>query len=150
MKRYSILAILLLFVFTASVFAYPHKFKKLQWWNNEDTVKQLNVSESQLAEINKIDEGYRVQIDGLSNQVREQYKALAIMMDDPASTNEQLTEKHQELMNTKNKLKTLKFEEKLQIREVLNDEQIVKLGEMKSERWEKHAKQCNYKKEDKQ
>ena len=150
MNRYSILGLLLLFVFTASVFAYPHKYKKLQWWNNEDTVKQLNVTEAQLAEINKIDEGIKVQIDGLRTQVKEQRKALAVMLNDPASTNEQLTAKHKELMNTKNDLKTLKFEEKLQIREILNDEQIVKLGEIKSERWEKHAKKCDYKKENKQ
>ena len=149
MNRYSILAILLLFVFTASVFAYPHKYKKLQWWNNEDTVKQLNISESQIAEINKIDEGFRVQIDGLSNQVHEQYKALAVMMSDPASTNDQLTAKHNELMAVKNELKTLKFEEKLQIRGVLNDDQIVELGEIKKERWERRAKQCDYKKQDK-
>jgi len=147
MKRYSIFAILLLFVFTASVFAYPHKYKKLQWWNDENTVKQLNVTEKQLAEINKIDEGYRVQIDGLRNQVQEQYQALAVMMKDPASTNEQLTVKHNELMESKNAVRTLKFEEKLQIREVLTAEQIVELGEIKSERWNKHAKQCDYKKE---
>ena len=146
MNRYSILALLLLFAFTASVFAYPHKYKKLQWWNNDETVKQLNISESQIAEINKIDEGFRVQIDGLGSQVREQYKALAVMMSDPASTNEQLTAKHKELMASKNELKTLKFEEKLQIRGVLNDDQIVELGEIKKERWEKHSKKCDYKK----
>ncbi|MGI9535037.1 MAG: Spy/CpxP family protein refolding chaperone [Thermodesulfobacteriota bacterium] len=149
MKRYSILALLLMFVFTASVFAYPHKYKKLQWWNNEDTVKQLNVSDTQIADINKIDEGFKVQVDGLKNKVHEQYKALAVMMNDPASTNDQLTAKHNELMTSKNELKTLKFEEKLQIREVLNDEQIIKLGEIKRERWDKHTKQCDYKKENK-
>ena len=53
-------------------------------------------------------------------------------------------------MNTKNELKTLKFDEKLQIRGVLNEEQIVELGKIKKENWNKHAKKCDYKKDKKQ
>ena len=132
MKKYSIITFLLVFGFVATVFAYPHKrgFHH-QWWKNEDTVAKLQLSENQLSKINKIDKSYSEQFDSLHIQLREQQKKLSVMLSDPKSTNDQLKSMHDDLMVFKKEFNSLNFEKKLKIRDLLSDDQIIKLGEMK-------------------
>lgn len=142
MKKLSILSILAVFVLSISAYGYHHKHKMHNWWEKEDVVEKLQLSDSQLNEINKIDESYKDQLETLHNEVRDIRDQLRVMMNDPKSTNEQITSKHDEKVAKKTELGKVWFEKKLKVRDVLNDEQIVKIGEIKKERWEGHRKQC--------
>ena len=150
MKRVSIFSFLLVFVLSAAVFAYPrgHKGSKMhKWWENEEVVKDLNLSEEQLKEINEIHASSIDQFKALLSEVKDMYKGLKEMMGDPKATTEGLTSKHDALIAKKGELKKLKFQKKLKIRGVLTDDQIIKLSEIKKEHWKKHkeGKGCSYK-----
>lgn len=142
MKRFTAFLVLFAFVFVASAFAGHGWHKKYHWWKNENTVKELNVSQDQLSKINKIEEDYRPQFEKLHNELIEQKEGLKTMLNDPKSTNEQLIAKYNEKLAKKNELKSLKFQKKLAIRDTLNNDQIVKLGKIKERKWKEHKKDC--------
>ncbi len=150
MKRVSIFSFLLVFVLSAAVFANQrgHKGGKMhKWWENEEVVKDLNLSEEQLKGINEIYASSIDQFEALRGEVNDMYKELREMMGDPKATVESLTSKHDALIAKKGELKKLKFQKKLNIRGVLTDDQIIKLSEIKKEHWKtyKEGKGCSYK-----
>jgi len=150
MKRVSIFSFLLVFVLSAAVFANQrgHKGGKMhKWWENEEVVKDLNLSEEQLKGINEIYASSIDQFKALRGEVKDMYKELREMMGDPKATVESLTSKHDALIAKKGELKKLKFQKKLNIRGVLTDDQIIKLSEIKKEHWKtyKEGKGCSYK-----
>ncbi len=142
MKRVSIFSFLLVFVLSAAVFAYQrgHKGSKMhKWWENEEVVKDINLSEGQLKEINEIHSSSTDQFKALRGEVKDMYKELREMMGDPKATVESLTSKHDALIAKKSELKKLRFQKKLKIRGVLTDDQIIKLSEIKKEHSQKHT-----------
>ena len=150
MKRVSIFSFLLVFVLSAAVFANQrgHKGGKMhKWWENEEVVKDLNLSEEQLKGINEIYASSIDQFKALHGEVKDMYKELREMMGDPKATVESLTSKHDALIAKKGELKKLEFQKKLNIRGVLTDDQIIKLSEIKKEHWKtyKEGKGCSYK-----
>ena len=145
MKRFTTFLILFAFLLTATAFAGHHWHKKYHWWKNEDMMKELNVSEAQLSQINKIDEDYKEKFEKLHDNLMVQKDSLKAMLNDPKSSNDQLTAKYNEKLAAKNELKALKFQKKLAIRNVLNDDQIVKLGALKEKKWKDHKRDCSSK-----
>jgi len=138
MKRVSIFSFLLVLVFSAAVFArnQGHMGGKMhKWWEKEEVVKNLNLSEEQLKEINEIHASSVDQLKALRGEVKDMYKELREMMGDPKATMESLTSKHDALIAKKSELKKLRFQKKLKIRGVLTDDQIIKLSEIKKEQW---------------
>lgn len=136
MRRYSILslAIIALLAFTASLYAYPHNhgkgMYKKDWWENEQFVKELQLTDEQVTKIKEIDESYDSKFESMHNKLMESYKSYKQSMSDPKATDAQITATHDEMLSSKNELKKLKLEKKLKIRNILSGEQITKLSEM--------------------
>jgi len=76
MKKLSILTFLLVFIFSAGVFARYHGHKMHKWWENEEMVKSVGLSEEQLTEIKKIDAGYQDQFNKLHDEIKKLHKDL--------------------------------------------------------------------------
>lgn len=150
MKKLTVLTLLLVFVFAAGAFARQHGYGKHNWWENEETVKSVGLSEDQLSEIKKIDESYKEKFSSLHEDIKKLHMEYKDLMNDPKSGNEDITAKHNEMIAKKNEKMSLKLEKKLKMRGVLNQDQIVKLGELKKQRMmdRKGWKDCPYKESD--
>lgn len=147
MKKLTVLTLLLVFVFAAGAFARQHGYGKHNWWENEETVKSVGLSEDQLAELKKIDESYTEQFSKLHEEIKKLHMELRDLMSDPKSSNEDITAKHNEMIAKKDEKMSLKLEKKLKMRGVLNPDQIVKLSEIKKQQMTecKGGKDCPYK-----
>lgn len=166
MRRFSILsfALFIAAVFSVAAYSYPHKhgMGHKDWWDNDQYVKELNLTDEQVTSINDIDKSYDSKFESLHEQLMKSYEAYKVSMYDPAATDKQITEKHNEMLTKKMELKKLKLEKKLRIRSVLNNEQIAKMGEMKKQHRSRDcdhkdkkcdgdcAKECDMKKEGKE
>ena len=73
-------------------------------------------------------------------------------MNNPKATDDEIKSKFEDKLTKKHELKKVALEKKLKIRKVLNDDQIVALGEIKKSKWEKKSgcdkegKECGSKK----
>ncbi len=147
MRSFSVLslALMTLVVFTASVYAYPHNdghgtYKK-EWWENEQFVKELQLTDEQVKKIKEIDESYDSKFEPWHSNIMESYEAYKQSMTDPEATNDQITAKYDDMLSSNNELKKLKLQKKLKVRDILSADQITKLSEMKKMQWKK---ECDY------
>ncbi|NIP31837.1 MAG: hypothetical protein GTO02_20230 [Candidatus Dadabacteria bacterium] len=142
MKKILTSSILLLIALTFFSNANAGKKHWIKWWENEEIVKQLNVNDSQLSSIKKIDKDFKDKIHTLHEELKIVTTEYRNLIKDSKATNEQIKTKFEEKLNKKYALKKLSLEKKLKIRDILNDEQIVSLAELKSNKWHKHHKKC--------
>lgn len=149
MKKLSVFAGLLIFVLAVTVFAYPGKHKYYKWWENEEIVKEVGLTEKQVTDLNAIDESYVDQFKKLHLEVKALRGELYDLMGDPKATDEAIIAKHKEKITKKTEKMELKLEKKLKMRSLLNDEQIVTLSGIFKEKMAayKEGKECSYKQE---
>lgn len=156
MKKLSLALVLLVLTISVSAIAgqgYKHKMHK--WWENEEIVKEVGLTEKQVGEINAINESYGDKFKKLHTDVKALRGELYDLMGDPKSSDEAITAKHKEKTAKKTEMMELKLEKKLKMRAVLNDEQIVKLSGIFKEKMAAHkegkecsdkdGKECSYK-----
>lgn len=142
MYRFSILsfALVITIFLGAASFAVAGKhgkcMDKKEWWNNQEIVQQVGLTEEQVTSIDDIDKSYDSKFDALHTELMNAHKSFKDVMMDPASTDEQITKKHDEMLKLKNDLKKLKLDRKLKIRSVLKNDQREKLYDIKKQRWE--------------
>ena len=156
MKKLSILTLLLTFLFAAGASARYHRGHDMhQWWNNDEMVKSVGLTDEQLTEIKKIDESYNDKFSKLHEDMKKMHMEMKDLMNNPKSSDKDITAKHNEMMIKKNELMSLQLEKELKIRGVLKPEQITKLGEARKQQmmeWKKgmdcpnkEGKECPYK-----
>ena len=147
MKKLSVFAGLLIFVLAVTVFAYPGKHKYYKWWENEEIVKEVGLTEKQIGELGAINESYSDKFKTLRGELKALRGEFYDLMGDPKSTDEAITAKHKEMIAKKTEKKELKLEKKLKMRSLLNDEQIVTLSGIFKEKMAayKEGKECSYK-----
>lgn len=159
MKKLSILTLLLNFLFAAGASAnYHHGFGMHEWWNNDVMVKAVGLTDEQLTEIKKIDESYKDKFSKLFEDMKKMHMEMRDLMNNPKSSDKDITAKHNEMMTKKNELMSLQLEKQLKIRGVLKPEQITKLGEARKQQMMerkkgmdcpyKEGKECPYKDKD--
>jgi len=147
MKKLSVFAGLLIFVLAVTVFAYPGKHKYYKWWENEEIVKEVGLTEKQVTDLNAINENYAEKFKTLRGEIKALRGELYDLMGDPKSTDEAIIAKHKEKITKKTEKMELKLEKKLKMRSLLNDEQIVTLSGIFKEKMAayKEGKECSYK-----
>jgi len=146
MKKLSILTLLLVFLFAAGASArYHHGYGMHSWWENEETVKSVGLTDEQLTELKKIDESYKGKFGKLDEDMKKLHMELRALMNDPKTSDKDMTAKHNEMMSKKDEKMSLQFEKKLKMRGVLKPDQIVKLSEIKKEHMKqyKKGKECD-------
>lgn len=134
MNRISILSLIALLIFAVSNFAYAQKSSN--WWDNQEIAKKLNLTEKQLNKLKSIDGDYANQVSSLSGDLQKFFGEFMNMINSPKPTNKEITSKYNEMLSKQNKIGEIELEKQLKIRDVLKDDQIVILGEIRKEQWE--------------
>lgn len=149
MKRFTLLSIVPLVLFAFSAYGYPygegHGHGKWLWWKDTTIVEELKLDDKQKTEINEISSTYEQKLEEMRPGVGEKRKAFMDAMANPTSTREEIMKAYDQMWDTKYKMKKAMLEMKLDIRAVLNPDQVKKLNEIrqqhKQEMMEKHKKQ---------
>ncbi|NIT13414.1 MAG: hypothetical protein GTN99_03960, partial [Candidatus Dadabacteria bacterium] len=149
MKKLSLPLFLLVLTISVSAFATHHyRAKWHKWWEDEEIVKEVGLSEKQVADLNAINDSYAEKFKTLRGELKALRTELHDLMGDPKATDEAITAKHKEKIAKKNEKMELKLEKKLKMRKVLSEDQIVKLSAIMKEKWEAHkarkaGKECS-------
>lgn len=135
MNRISILSLIAILIFAVNNFAYAQKSSN--WWDNQEIAKKLNLTEKQKNKLNSIDGDYANQVSSLNGDLQKVFSEFMNMINSPKPTNKEITSKYNEMVSKQNKIGEIELEKQLKIREVLKDDQVVKLGDIRKEQWKK-------------
>lgn len=120
-KTYLIILSLILFY---SLNAYSHGgFGSPKWWKDAEVVKELNLTKDQADSIEQIFNSSRGQIADLNSQLKQKQSEFRSKIEDPNSSRDEVLELNDQVVSLKTKLKRLRLDMLLKIREVLTPEQ---------------------------
>ncbi|ACK68345.1 protein of unknown function Spy-related [Rippkaea orientalis PCC 8801] len=103
--------------------------------NPDKLMEQLNLSNSQIQQLNTIRQKYRPQMDEMREKIDKSRQELDKMMQGNSSVTD-LRKKHQEVINLDQKLHNLRFESMLEMRAVLTPEQRTQFAQLMQQRRE--------------
>ncbi|GBF81274.1 Spy/CpxP family protein refolding chaperone [Aphanothece sacrum] len=96
-------------------------------------MEQLNLSQTQVQQLQAIRQKYSGQMEPLQQQIRVKADELSQLMDGTAS-NDVIRSKHQEMLNLRQKMGNLRFESMLEMREILTRQQRREFGQLMQQR----------------
>ncbi len=148
MKRYMILPLLLVLFVSFSAQADHHKGKNWNWWENEKITSKLDLTDDQKTQLNDIATKY----EPAMTEAREDFMAKKAAFKD-AKTNKETSsadviKAFDVMWDSKYKMKRIKLDRGLEMRDVLTQEQLTTLKETKEARKDKMMKK--YKKHHKE
>lgn len=120
-KTYFVILCLILFY---SLNAYSHGgYGSAKWWKDPDVVKQLDLTKDQVNLIEQIFDSNKDQIADLNSQLKQKQSEFRSKIEDPNSSRDEVLELNDEVVQLKTKLKRLRLDMLLKIREVLTPDQ---------------------------
>lgn len=146
MKRLMIAPLLLFLLFSVSANAENHWHKYGDWWNDQSTVKQLELTDGQTSQIKEIVAKYKPALDKAAGTFKENKTAYMKVMSDPASSKADVIKAFDVMSDSKYKMKRVGLDMKLDVKSVLTPEQITKLVEIKQKRMEEKKQRWKDKK----
>lgn len=146
MKKLMILP--LLFVLLAGAAANAKGWGKghgcWAWWDDEDIVKELKLSEEQIAGINAVQEKFKPAMDKAWETFDAKKTAYKEAKANPETSKADVIKAFDVMWDAKYKMKRIKLDKSLDTRAVLTPEQVKKLHEIKQqqmEEWKKKYKE---------
>jgi Spy/CpxP family protein refolding chaperone len=137
-KTYFVILSLILFY---SLNAYSHGgYGNAKWWKDPEVVKELNLSKDQVNLIEQIFNGNKDQILDLNSQLKQKQSEFRSKIEDPNSSREEVLELNDQVVQVKTKLKRLRLDMLLKIREVLTPDQRQILHEIRFTEFKKKHK----------
>ena len=116
--------VILSLILVYSLNAYSHGgYGSAKWWKDAKVVKELNLTEDQVNLIEQIFNSDKNQIEDLYSQLRQKQSQFRSKIEDPNSSRDEVLELNDEVVQLKTKLKRLRLDMLLKIREVLTPEQ---------------------------
>ncbi len=103
-----------------------------KWWKNNEIIEQLGLTSDQGNQIEKIFVSNKGQIMELKSMLTVKQKSLRSLIRDPHSSREEVLILNDEVDRIKSRLKRLRLDMLLKIREVLSPEQRLKLREIRA------------------
>jgi len=103
-----------------------------KWWKNNEIIEQLGLTSDQGNQIEKIFVSNKGQIIELKSMLKVKQKSLRSLIRDPHSSREEVLILNDEVDRIKSRLKRLRLDMLLKIREVLSPEQRLKLREIRA------------------
>ncbi len=120
-KSYFMVLVLILFY---SVNAYGHdEDGSVKWWKDAKVVGELNLTKDQISLIEQIFNSDKGQIADLYSQLKQKQSEFRSKIEDPNSSRDEVLELNDQVVRLKTKLKRLRLNMLLKIREVLTPEQ---------------------------
>ena len=137
-KTYFIILSLILFY---SLNSYSHGgYGSAKWWKDAEVVKQLNLTGDQVNLIEQIFNSNKGQIADLNSQLKQKQSEFRSKIEDPNSSRDEVLELNDEVVHLKTKLKRLRLDMLLKIREVLTPEQRQNLHKIRFTEFKKKHK----------
>ena len=130
--RVPIILLLILTLFTASAFGYMSGKMNYKWWKDPRVAEKLNLSEDQVNQIERVFTAYKERIVILHRRFTEEDNKLKNALQNPHSTKEEILKITDDLEEVKASLSKLKIQMYLQVKEILTNEQIKTLHEIKA------------------
>lgn len=116
--------IILSLILFYSLNAYSHGgFGSAKWWKDAEVAKELNLTKDQADLIEQIFNGSKDQIADLYSQLKQKQSEFRSKIEDPNSSRDEVLELNDQVVDLKTKLKRLRLDMLLKIREVLTPEQ---------------------------
>ncbi|MCT7970745.1 Spy/CpxP family protein refolding chaperone [Laspinema olomoucense] len=106
-----------------------------QWAEKEGWLEQLNLTPEQQQEIQAIRDRYEPQMQASRDQMRQNMERMGQMMSDNTSDND-LRNQHNEILQMRQQMGQMQFEQMLAIRNVLTPEQREQFAQLMQERRE--------------
>ena len=151
MKRFTILPLLLVLFVSVSALAAHHEGKRgsWNWWESDKITSKIDLTDEQKTQLNDIAAKYEPAL----TEAREDYKtkktAYKDASADKATSSADVIKAFDVMWDSKYKMKRIKLDQKLEMREVLTQEQLTTLKEMKQAKkdrmMKKHHKQMKEK-----
>ncbi|MCT7978097.1 Spy/CpxP family protein refolding chaperone [Laspinema olomoucense] len=108
-----------------------------QWAGKEGWLDQLNLTAQQQQDIQAIRDRYETQMQASREQMRQSMERMGQMMSDNTSDND-LRNQHNEILQMRQQIGQMQFEQMLAIRNVLTAEQRVQFAQLMQERRQNH------------
>ena len=124
-----------------SLNAYSHGgFGSAKWWKDAEVVKELNLTKDQADLIEQIFNGSKDQIADLNTQLKQKQSEFRSKIQDPNSSRDEVLKLNDQVVDLKTKLKRLRLDMLLKIREVLTPEQRQELHKIRFTEFKKRHK----------
>ncbi|MCT7955006.1 Spy/CpxP family protein refolding chaperone [Laspinema palackyanum] len=104
-----------------------------EWAGKEGWLEQLNLTEQQQQEIQAIRDRYETQMQATRDQMRQNMERMGQMMGGNTSDNE-LRNQHNQILQARQQMGQMQFEQMLAIRNVLTPEQRQQFAQLMQER----------------
>ncbi|MGB7292310.1 MAG: Spy/CpxP family protein refolding chaperone [Thermodesulfobacteriota bacterium] len=133
--------IILSLILFYSLNAYSHGgFGSAKWWKDAEVVKELNLTNDQVNLIEQIFNSNKGQIADLNSLLKQKQSEFRSKIEDPNSSRDEVLELNDEVVHLKTKLKRLRLDMLLKIREVLTPEQRQNLHKIRFTEFKKKHK----------
>ena len=139
MRRYIVLPLMLVLVVSASAFAgHGHGKGVWKWWENEEITQDINLTEQQSQELERIYESYKPRLEELRDTYREKQTAFYDTMSNAEAPRGEVISAFDALSEAKYDKQKAKLDMKLDMRQVLSPEQIDGVNDIAKSWREKH------------
>lgn len=145
-----LLPLLLVVLVSFSANAAHHERKNWNWWENEKITQKLDVSEDQQTQLNDIAEKFEPAFTEAKTNYMEKKKAYKEAKSDKAISNADIIKAFDASSDAKYKMKRVKLDRYLEMRDVLTQEQATELCDIKKAKKGKMMKKHHKMKEMKQ
>lgn len=133
--------IILPFIVAYSLNAFGHGgFGSAKWWKDAEVVKELNLTKDQADLIEQIFNSNRGEIADLNAQLKQKQSEFRAKIEDPTSSRDEVLKLNDQVVDLKTKLKRLRLDMLLKIREVLTPEQRQNLHKIRFTEFKKRHK----------
>ena len=151
MKRFMILPLLLVVLVSFSANAAHHERKEWNWWQNKEIVEKLNLSEDQQTQLNDIATKFEPAYTEAKTNSMEKKKAYTEAKTNKETSSADVIKAFDTSSDARYKMSRVKLDRYLKMRDVLTQEQVTELSDMKrahkKKMMKKHHKMKKHQKE---
>ena len=145
MKRFMLLPLLLVVLVSFSADAKMHGKKDWNWWQSEKISTEINLTEDQKTQLNDIAAKYDPALTEAREDVTAKKTAYKDAKSNKATSDADVIKAFDVMWDAKYKMKRIKLDRGLEMRQVLSQEQITQLKEIKQAHKEKMMKKYHKK-----
>lgn len=130
MKKTCLIILSVILIYSLNSYSYGgHRSAK--WWKDSEVAKEIHLTKDQIDLIEQIFNSDKEQIVDLNSKLKIKQSNLRSKLEDPNSSRDEVLELNDEVVQLKTKLKRLRLDMLLKIRDVLTPEQRQKLQEIR-------------------
>lgn len=107
---------------------------RAKWWKDPTVAKELNLTKDQVDRIEAIFKSDKDEMEELNGQIRRKQSDLRLKIEDPNSSRDEVMELNDQVTQLKTRMKRLRLDMLLKIRDVLTTEQRQGLKKIRSKR----------------